>query len=180
MTKLLTASLVALMAMSTALPVVLALASPAEAARCSTDKPCTPNDPGDPGGPGGPGGDDDPGGPGGPGGPGDGGDGDGPGSPGDPYIPPDLSYLTADVVKTMLISCRISGTPEAQPNDLKFRNIGDITIPAGTQVYWTVTETGDHGIFALPQDLPVGKAISDLDVLPNGLPTADHCLSKIM
>lgn len=172
MKKLLTASLIALMAMSTASPVVLALTSPAEAARCSTDKPCNPNDPGDPGDPGNPGDD--------PGGPGDGGPGggDGPGSPGDPYIPPD--FTVADISKSMLIACRVSGTPETRPNDLKFRNIGDITIPAGTRIYWLITETKDHGFFVLPQDLPVGKTISDLDVLPQGLPTQDHCLSKIL
>lgn len=86
----------------------------------------------------------------------------------------------ADIVKNMLISCRVPGTPEDLPNDLKFRNIGDVTIPAGTQVYWIVSETKDHGLFVVPQDLPVGKSISDLDVLPRGLPTTDHCLSKIM
>src|SRR5262245_17375515 len=115
MTKLLTASLVALMAMSTALPVVLAMTGPAEAGRCSTDKPCNPNDPGDPGEPGGPGGGgggDGGGEPGGPGGGGGGGDGGDPGSPGDPYIPPDLTYLTADINKNMLIACRVAGTPE--------------------------------------------------------------------
>jgi hypothetical protein len=167
MTKLLSASLIALLAISTALPVVLALATPAAAARCSTDKPCNPDDPNDPGDPGKP--------------PGDGGGddgGDGPGSPGDPFIPPD--FTTADIVKNMLIACRVAGTPEDLPNDLKFRNIGDITIPAGTRVYWIISETQDHGYFVLPQDLPVGKSVNDLDVLPQGLPTDDHCLSKIM
>jgi len=171
MTKFLTASLVALMAMSTALPVVLALTSPTEAAGCRTSHSCDPNG-GDPdGGPGGPGNDPGPGddGPGG---------GDGPGSPGDPYIPPD--FTVADIGKNMLIACRVSGTPEHLPNDLRFRNIGDLTIPAGTRVYWLISETQDHGFFVLPQDLPVGKSVSDLDVLPQGLPTDDHCFSKIM
>lgn len=86
----------------------------------------------------------------------------------------------ADIVKNMLISCRVPGTPEDLPNDLKFRNIGDITIPAGSQVYWIAGETQDHGYFVLQQDLPFGQSISDLDVLPRGLPTTDHCLSKIM
>ena len=86
----------------------------------------------------------------------------------------------ADIVKNMLISCRVPGTPEDLPNDLKFRNIGDITVPAGSQVYWIAGETQDHGYFVLQQDLPFGKSISDLDVLPLGLPTTDQCLSKIM
>jgi hypothetical protein len=81
---------------------------------------------------------------------------------------------------SMLIACRVSGTPEGLPNDLKFRNIGDRTIPAGTRVYWMISETKEHGWFVLPQDLLVGKSILQPDVLAAGLPTTDHCYSKIM
>ena len=101
-----------------------------------------------------------------------------PGSPGDPYIPPDS--FVADVVKNMLIACRVSGTPAGLPNDIKFRNIGDLTIPSATRIYWMVKETGEHGTFALPADLPVGETVTDADVLAAGLPTTDHCYSKIM
>lgn len=103
--------------------------------------------------------------------------GNNPGDPGDPYIPPDTA---TEVVKKMLIACRIAGTPKATPDDLKFRNIGETTIPAATRVYWTIKETGEHGTFALPADLPAGEAVSDQGVLKAGLPTSDHCFSKIM
>jgi hypothetical protein len=155
MHKLLTTSFFGLIVLSNILPLI---ATPAQAAICNTDHKCPPpiTIPGVP--------DDKP--------------HDGPGSPGDPYIPPD--FTVADVNKNMLIACRVAGTPDDLPNDLKFRNIGDITIPAGTRVYWLISETQAHGFFVLPQDLPVGKSIMDLDVLPQGLPTGDHCLSKIM
>jgi len=105
-----------------------------------------------------------------------GGGGNSPGSPGNPYIPPEP---VVERELTILIACRISGTPEGLPDDLKFRNIGDKTIPAATRVYWMVKESGEHGYFALPHDLPVGESIPDEDVLKAGLPTADHCFSKI-
>lgn len=156
MHKLLTVSLTAMMAVSAILPLVASTsAQAAPGGICNTDHKCPPPIIPDIPPP-----------------------HDGPGSPGDPYIPPD--FTVAEVVKTMLISCRVAGTPDDLPNDLKFRNIGDITIPAGTRVYWLISETQDHGYFVLPQDLPVGKSISDLDILPQGLPTDDHCLSKIM
>jgi hypothetical protein len=100
-----------------------------------------------------------------------------PGNPGDPFIPPGPAV---ERQLNILIACRVSGTPDALPDDLKFRNIGDKTIPAATRVYWAVKETGEYGYFALPQDLPVGKSVPDNDVLKAGLPTQDHCLSKIV
>jgi hypothetical protein len=165
MSKLLSLSLVALLAMSTTLPLVTSVAQAAGTV-CNTDHKCPPIIPQDPGDPGTPGD------------PGDPGEPNNPGSPGDPYIPPD--FFVADIVKNMLIACRVSGTPEDLPNDLKFRNIGDLTIPAGTRIYWTVKESGDHGYFVLPTDLPVGESVNDLDVLLTGLPKTDHCYSKIM
>jgi hypothetical protein len=109
------------------------------------------------------------------------------GGPGDPdphnnkpYAEGDPSFIADSRTDTMLVACRIGGTPEALPNDLRFRNIGDLAIPAGTRIYWVIGETKEHGWFVLPQELPVGKSISDPDVLKKGLPTDDHCLSKIM
>ncbi len=101
----------------------------------------------------------------------------GPGSPGNPFVPTDP---VVERQLNILIACRVSGTPQGLPDDLKFRNIGDKTIPAATRVYWMVKESGEHGYFALPQDLPVGEAIPDEDVLKAGLPTAAHCFSKIV
>jgi hypothetical protein len=66
------------------------------------------------------------------------------------------------------------------PDDLKFRNIGDLTIPAGTRVYWLVAETREYGWFVLPEDLPVGKSIPEADVLAAGLPVTDHCHSRVV
>lgn len=80
----------------------------------------------------------------------------------------------------MLISCRVWGEPVAMPDDLKFRNIGDLTIPAGTRVYWMIKESGDHGYFSVPVDLQPGDVVFDRDVLKHGLPTDVHCYSKIM
>ncbi len=205
MTKL-SLSLVALLMLSA--PAYLAPTFAAHAAPvCNTDHQCNPNDPGDPKDPGGPGdggpgdggpGDGGPGdggpGDGGPGdgGPGDGGPGDGgpgDGGPGDggpppppdndkpfdPHLPPD-PHDVADNTPLMLIACRIATDPS---DDLRFRNIGDLVIPAGTRVEWMVKESGDHGVFLLPSDLPPGKELSAIDVLKLALPKSDHCYSKV-
>jgi hypothetical protein len=103
--------------------------------------------------------------------------GNNPGSPGDPFTPVDT---VAEVLKNMLIACRVSGTPSDLPNDIKFRNIGELTIPSGTRIYWMIKETGDHGIVPLKADLPVGESVTADGLLKVGVPKTDHCYSKIM
>ncbi|HVY51709.1 MAG TPA: hypothetical protein VHA07_09160 [Devosia sp.] len=78
----------------------------------------------------------------------------------------------------MLISCRVPGDAGAQTTDLRFRNIGSALIPAGTRVFWAVNGT-QGGEFFLPADLPVGKELSDADLLKLGVPARTDCLSKI-
>jgi hypothetical protein len=126
---------------------------------------CNPNGGGNPGGgnPGNPGG----GNPGG-GNPGDN-DGDKPATGG--------SFVPAGVP---LIDCRVAGDPKPVTDDLKFRNFGTVTIPAGTRVYWLVQETSDHGYFVLPNDLQPGKELRYADILSGVTPPLDHCRSKIM
>lgn len=79
----------------------------------------------------------------------------------------------------MLISCRVPGETGVElTTDLRFRNIGSALIPAGTRVIWYVGgEQG--GEFFLPADLPVGKELSDADLLKLGVPGRTDCLSKI-
>jgi hypothetical protein len=79
-----------------------------------------------------------------------------------------------------LIDCRVAGLPRPVTDDLKFRNFGTVAIPAGTRVYWLVSETRDHGFYTLPNDLLPGKELLYSDILSTGTPPADHCRSKIM
>jgi hypothetical protein len=116
-------------------------------------------DPGDPGG-GNPGG-------------GNPGDGDG----GKPSKTIGTSFVPSGVP---LIDCRVAGLPRPVTDDLKFRNFGTVAIPAGTRVYWLVTETQDHGYYTLPNDLAPGQELLYADILSTGTPPADHCRSKIM
>lgn len=154
MSKLLTLSLIAVLAFGTALP--LTASNAMAAGRCNTDHPCDPGNPGNPGNPGDPGG------------------------PGKPHKDPSFFEVADDGSKQLLIACRVKGEPADLPDDIRFRNIGDATIPASTRIYWLVKETGDHGFYTVPVDLPVGAEITLADILPIGLPTADHCYSKIM
>ena len=79
----------------------------------------------------------------------------------------------------LAIACRVAGDPEARPNDLRFTNVGDVLIPAGTRVFWLLKQTGEHGSFLIGRDLPVGADVPDLDVLRAGLPPNTRCLSRL-
>jgi hypothetical protein len=101
-----------------------------------------------------------------------------PGGPGGgPENHPTGSFLSSELP---LIACRVSGDPVALPDDLKFRNIGSIDIPAGTRVYWLVKATGDHGYYFLTADLKPGKELAAADMLSVGTPPKDNCRSMIM
>jgi hypothetical protein len=79
----------------------------------------------------------------------------------------------------LLIACRVAGDPAALPDDLRFRNVGDATIPAGSRVLWQMKQTGEHGTFLISRDLPVGADVDDVDVLRAGLPAKTRCLSRL-
>lgn len=98
-----------------------------------------------------------------------------PGKP--PHHDPEPDVIPTNV---MIIDCHVSGDPVALPDDLKFRNIGSMVIPAGTRVYWLVKATGDHGFYYPPTDILPGKELPDLNVLKAGALTRDNCRSIIM
>lgn len=102
-----------------------------------------------------------------------------PHKPGDGGNPGAGSHSFVSEVKP-LIDCRVSGDPKPLPDDLKFRNIGSVDIPAGTRVYWLVAATGDHGYYFVANDLQPGKEIADTDILTVGTPPKDECRSMIM
>ncbi|MBI4921812.1 MAG: hypothetical protein HY834_08680 [Devosia nanyangense] len=77
------------------------------------------------------------------------------------------------------IACRVAGDPEALPDDLRFRNIGDVVIKAGSAVIWQLKQTGEHGTFHLEHDLLVGADIDDVDILKAGVPANTRCLSRL-
>lgn len=78
------------------------------------------------------------------------------------------------------ISCRVDGQPRSLPDDLRFRNIGDVVIAGGTIVQWQIKQTGERGSFTLPRDLLVGAEIDDVDVLRTGLPPRTPCLVRLL
>jgi hypothetical protein len=104
-----------------------------------------------------------------------------PGNPGDPgnNKPADEGPEFADNTIKLLIACRV---PSAQglelTTDVRFRNIGDATIPQGSRVQWYV-EKGQGGEFFLPSDLPVGKELTEADLLKLGVPAKTDCMSKL-
>jgi len=158
MTNLKLASM--LIAASLGLVTSVTITLPAHAAACTAGPNCGP-----PPGGGNPGG----------GNPGGGNPGDGDG--GKPSNPIGTGFVPSGVA---LIDCRVSGMPKPASDDLKFRNFGTVAIPAGTRVYWLVTETQDHGFYVLPNDLAPGKELLYADILSGQTPPADHCRSKIM
>ena len=109
-----------------------------------------------------------------------------PNNPGNPDNPGDNDGgkppTTGSFVPTgvPLIDCKVAKLPKPATQDLKFRNFGSVAIPAGTRVYWIVSETRDHGFYVLPNDLAPGKELLYADVLPTAAPQTDHCWTKIM
>jgi hypothetical protein len=100
-----------------------------------------------------------------------------PGKHGGDNPDPGASAIPTDA---MIIGCRIWADPKPMPDDLKFRNIGGKTIPAGTRVYWLVKATGDHGYYYPPVDILPGKELPDLEVLKTVTETTNGCRSMIM
>ncbi len=100
-----------------------------------------------------------------------------PGNPGQPDNPdPGVQVSTLP-----LIDCRVPRSPADATDDVFFRNIGNVEIPAGTRVYWVVKETGDHGYYFLTADLLPGKELIDANALHAPAdPAIDHCRSQIM
>lgn len=84
-----------------------------------------------------------------------------------------------DPVQWPQIACRVPGQRDTVSDDLRFRNIGDVVIAAGTAVIWQLKQTGEHGSFFLAHDLPVGAEIDDADILKAGLPADTRCLSRL-
>ena len=77
----------------------------------------------------------------------------------------------------LLIACRVPKDGGVQTMELRFRNIGDATIPSGTRVNWNAD--GQGGQFFLPSDLAVGKDLSKADLLKLGVPTEAGCVSTL-
>lgn len=104
-----------------------------------------------------------------------------PGDPGDPgnNKPADEGPEFADTRIQLLIACRV---PTAQglelTTDVRFRNIGDATIPQGSRVQWYV-DKAQGGEFFLPSDLPVGKELTEADLLKLGVPARTDCMSRL-
>lgn len=77
------------------------------------------------------------------------------------------------------IACRAQGEPEARPDDLKFTNVGDVLIEAGSLVFWQMLKTGDSAWFTIPFDLPPGASVAAADLLSEGVPENTRCLSRL-
>lgn len=77
------------------------------------------------------------------------------------------------------IACRAWGDPEALPDDLKFTNVGDVLIKAGSLVFWQMLKTGDSAWFSVPYDLPPGGSVNAADLLSQGVPENTRCLSRL-
>lgn len=85
----------------------------------------------------------------------------------------------ADTEIKLLIACRVPTEKGLElTTDVRFRNIGDATIPQGSRVQWYV-ENGLGGEFFLPSDLPVGKELTEADLLKLGVPAKTDCMSKL-
>lgn len=80
----------------------------------------------------------------------------------------------------MIVSCLVQGVPEIDPDDLTFKNVGEITIPAGTEISWQVKQVNERGRYYLPRDLRVGAEIDYDDILKTGAPAKTRCLSSII
>jgi hypothetical protein len=75
----------------------------------------------------------------------------------------------------MKISCNVP--PGGETTSVRFRNVGQKTIPAGTPVKWSVKAQG--GEFSLPQNLPVGAELTAADLLKLGVPGSASCQSRL-
>ena len=104
----------------------------------------------------------------------------------DPKIPPgndkpvDEGPEFADTKIQLLIACRVPTEKGLDlMTDVRFRNIGDATIPQGSRVQWYIETGVQGGEFFLPSDLPVGKELTEADLLKLGVPAKTDCMSKL-
>lgn len=104
-----------------------------------------------------------------------------PGTPTDPNDPGDNpGHGDRRPENIMIVSCLVQGVPEIDPDDLIFKNVGEITIPAGTEISWQVKQVNERGRYYLPRDLRVGAEIDYDDILKTGAPAKTRCLSSII
>jgi hypothetical protein len=103
-----------------------------------------------------------------------------PGQPGGPdnSKPVDEGPEFADNELKMLIACRVPTKTELS-TELRFRNIGDATIPQGTKIVWYISDNQQGGEFFLPRDLQVGSELTEADLLKLGVSGKIHCMSKL-
>lgn len=100
--------------------------------------------------------------------------------PGDNSKPAPEGPEFADTKIQLLIACRVPKDQAlALTTDVRFRNIGDATIPQGSRVQWYVETGVQGGEFFLPSDLPVGKELTEADLLKLGVPAKTDCMSKL-
>lgn len=66
--------------------------------------------------------------------------------PGQPNCVPMDQYGNKKKHGERRIACRVDGEPVASPDDLRFRNVGTMTIAAGTLVKWSLPHTGESGV----------------------------------
>ena len=100
--------------------------------------------------------------------------------PGDNSKPADEGPEFADTKIQLLNACRVPKDQGlAVTTNVRFRNIGDATIPQGSRVQWYVETGVQGGEFFLPADLPVGKELTEADLLKLGVPAKTDCMSKL-
>jgi hypothetical protein len=103
---------------------------------------------------------------------------DNPGGPGGSAVFDEGPDFAKDSSKLkLLIACRVPRDMGPETTELRFRNIGDATIPGGTRVNWNAN--GQGGMFFLPGDLPVGKDLAKADLLKLGVPAEAGCMSAL-
>jgi hypothetical protein len=86
----------------------------------------------------------------------------------------------ADVLGGASLKCIVMGTPSEFPDDLRIRNAGLSSLPAGADIKWRVKAAGESGFVTLPRTLAPGETLRLNGVLEGGVEAGTACTAKLL
>jgi hypothetical protein len=79
-----------------------------------------------------------------------------------------------------VLKCVVKGTPSEYPDDLRIRNAGLSTLPAGSEVKWKVASAGEAGYVTLSRALRPGATLRVNGALDDGVEAGTACSAKVL
>jgi hypothetical protein len=78
------------------------------------------------------------------------------------------------------LGCTVSGTPAANPNDVRIVNTTGGELAAGTRIKWEVAAPHAGGKITLPEALAPGESVSVVNALIVGPPSGTPCMAVVL